>query len=332
MPVPFDTGKFVISLDFELFWGVRDKRSIETYGSNILAVQQVIPSLLSAFDRYNVKGTFSTVGFLFARDKNDLKNFLPERKPMYTDAHLSPYPALESIGNDESDDPYHFGFTLLKKIQENGKHEIGSHTFCHYYCLEPGQGPEDFRADLEAAQKIAAAKGLQMRSLVFPRNQFNSDYLSVCQSCGIDSYRGNPDSWLYTGRNKNDENLFRRAFRIIDAYINISGYHCHTADHLLTGPIANIAASRFLRPWSRKLRWLEPLRLNRIKRAMHHAAANKKLFHLWWHPHNFGANQQENMYILEQILQYYQVLNQQYGFSSETMSGLTDQLKKQANA
>ena len=93
--------------------------------------------------------------------------------------------------------------------------------------------------------------------------------------------------------------------------------------------MVNVAASRFLRPWSRKLRWLEPLRLRRIKRAMHYAARNNQLFHLWWHPHNFGANLEENMRFLEAILRYYKELNQQYGFSSETMSGLTDQLKKQ---
>ena len=331
MAATFDSGKLVISLDFELFWGVRDKRTIDSYGPNILGVQQVIPALLDAFDRYGVKGTFSTVGFLFARNKEELISFLPERKPGYTDPQLSPYPSISTIGHDESDDPYHFGFSLLKKIQDNGKHEIGTHTFCHYYCLEPGQGPDDFRADLDAARNIAAALGLKMRSLVFPRNQFNQAYLEVCQECGLDSYRGNPSSWLYAGRNKNDESLFRRALRIIDAYINISGHHCHTAAELPDGPMVNVAASRFLRPWSRKLRWLEPLRLRRIKRAMHYAARNNQLFHLWWHPHNFGANLEENMRFLEAILRYYKELNQQYGFSSETMSGLTDQLKKQDN-
>ena len=33
MSADFDTGKFVISLDFELFWGVRDKRTIESMES-----------------------------------------------------------------------------------------------------------------------------------------------------------------------------------------------------------------------------------------------------------------------------------------------------------
>ena len=43
------TGKFVISLDFELMWGVRDKRTINDYGQNILNVHQVIPQTLELF-------------------------------------------------------------------------------------------------------------------------------------------------------------------------------------------------------------------------------------------------------------------------------------------
>jgi len=39
-------GKLVISFDFELFWGMRDKKTIAQYGANILGVQQVIPRLL----------------------------------------------------------------------------------------------------------------------------------------------------------------------------------------------------------------------------------------------------------------------------------------------
>lgn len=326
MPERFDTGQLVISLDFELFWGVRDKRSIAQYGPNILAVQQVIPALLGLFDRYEVKGTFSTVGFLFARNKEELLQYCPKQKPAYTDPRLSPYDDLATVGNDEVADPYHFGYSLLKKIQENGHHEIGTHTFCHYYCLEPGQQLSDFRADLEAAQNIAASWGLKMRSLVFPRNQFNQAYLEVCRESGLDSYRGNPLSWLYAGRNKNDESLFRRALRITDAYINLTGHHCHDKSYVKVGPLVNVAASRFLRPWSRKLRLLEPLRLRRIKKAMEHAAKTGKLFHLWWHPHNFGANLEQNMQFLESILRYYRELHEKYGFNSITMSGLTDKL------
>lgn len=328
MSVAFDTGKFVISLDFELFWGVRDKRTIEKYGTNILGVQLAIPAMLSLFDKYGVKGTFSTVGFLFAKNREELLASCPEVKPLYHEANLSPYNSFDAVGHDEQDDPYHFGYSLLQQVIEKNHHEIGTHTFCHYYCLEPGQTPEAFRQDLLAAKKIAATRGIVVRSLVFPRNQFNEEYLSVCREVGIDSYRGNPASWLYSGRNKNDESLLRRAFRFVDAYINLTGHHCHTKGYVMSSLLVNIAASRFLRPFSPKLALLDGLRLRRIKRAMLHAAKHKKLFHLWWHPHNFGVNLQQNINFLEKILQYYQQLQREYQFSSITMSGLTDEISK----
>ena len=328
MSADFDTGKFVISLDFELFWGVRDKRTIESYGINILGVQQAIPAMLALFDKYEVKTTFSTVGFLFAKNKNELLTYCPAVKPAYKDANLSPYNSFDKVGNDEQDDSYHFGYSLLQQIKGNGIHEIGTHTFCHYYCLEQGQTPEAFKEDLLAAKKIATDKGITVRSLVFPRNQFNEAYLSVCKEAGLDSYRGNPSSWLYAGRNKNDESLIRRAFRMLDAYINLTGHHCHSKEYVLSSTLINVAGSRFLRPYSKKLSFLESLRLRRIKKAMLHAAKKNKLFHLWWHPHNFGINLEHNINFLEEILRYYQQLRQQYKFCSTTMSGITDELKR----
>jgi peptidoglycan/xylan/chitin deacetylase (PgdA/CDA1 family) len=323
----FDNGKFVISLDFELFWGVRDKKTIASYGTNILGVQQAIPAMLLLFDKYGVKTTFSTVGFLFAKNREELKGSQPPILPQYTDTKLSPYPDFAIVGQDEKDDPYHFGYSLLQQISGNKNHEVGTHTHSHYYCLEPGQTLEAFREDLLAAKKIALAKGMEVRSLVFPRSQFNEEYLQCCKEVGIDSYRGNPRSWLYAGRNKNDESLARRALRFIDTYINITGYHCHTKEYVGSSVIPNIAASRFLRPWSRKFSFLEVLRRNRIKKAMLHAARTKQLFHLWWHPHNFGANLNENIAFLESILKYYEQLNKRYGFQSITMTGITRELK-----
>ncbi len=326
--ITFSRGKFVISLDFELMWGVRDKKTIESYGANILGVRQAMPAMLDLFDKYGVKGTFSTVGFLFAPNKKILIDHKPPVLPEYTDPKLSPYPDFAALGNDEKDDPYHFGYSLLKQIMDRPHHEIGTHTFCHYYCLEQGQTLESFKEDIIAAKKIGAYNNINVRSLVFPRNQFNEEYLLTCKQAGIDSYRGNPVSWLYAARNKNDESRIRRAFRFIDAYINITGYHCHTRAHVKSSVITNVAGSRFLRPYSKRFAFLDGLRLNRIKRAMLHAAKNKKVFHLWWHPHNFGVNLEQNIRFLDKILQYYTELQEKYDFESITMSGITDELAK----
>jgi hypothetical protein len=68
--------------------------------------------------------------------------------------------------------------------------------------------------------------------------------------------------------------------------------------------------------------------LRRIKKAMTHAAKNKLMFHLWWHPHNFGINQDENFAFLQKILEHYKVLNLKYQFHSLNMIELADLLRQ----
>lgn len=322
-------GSFIISLDFELFWGNRDKSTLEKYGKNILGVHTVIPRLLNVFRKYEIKATFSTVGFLFFEDKRELLSNLPEIFPKYKIANLSPYNGhFNTLGQNFKEDQYHYAPALIRLIQQYPEQEIGSHTFSHYYCLEEGQTVDEFRADINAAIKIAKEKyDIEITSLVFPRNQFNDEYMKVCTESGIFCYRGNEHSWLYKAKNGTDESYFRRAFRLLDAYINISGHNSYTKEHLRIKYPIDIPASRFLRPYSGKLKFLEKLRLRRIKSDMTYAAKNNLTYHLWWHPHNFGINQNENFSFLQQILSHYQDLKKKYNFRSCTMSELANSIK-----
>jgi hypothetical protein len=54
---PVETGIFIISLDFELFWGVRDHRTLADYGANILGVRKSIPAMLEMFRRHSSLAT-----------------------------------------------------------------------------------------------------------------------------------------------------------------------------------------------------------------------------------------------------------------------------------
>ena len=304
-------------------WGVRDKHTIKTYGKNIAAVRYVIPQLLETFQRFDIRATFATVGLLFFNNQEELLSHLPTTKPQYNNSNLSPYNGyIETIGNSDQDDIYHYAPNLIEIIQKYPQHEIGTHTFSHYYCLENGQTIQAFEDDLKAAIAIAQARKISLSALVFPRNQFNDEYLQVCKKLGIVCYRGNQRSWLYKARNNERESLFRRALRLIDAYINISGDHCYQDSFLASSDPIDIPATRFLRPYSPKLRAFEWLRLHRIRSSMTHAAKHNATYHLWWHPHNFGTYQQENFAFLEKILEHYQLLHQQYNFQSYTMTQL----------
>ena len=170
-----------------------------------------------------------------------------------------------------------------------------------------------------------------MTSIIFPRNQFNKDYLQVCQEAGIISYRNNEESWLYNARSFESESLLRRGLRLLDAYINISGHHCYNEEFLEENFPINIPSSRFLRPYYKELHIFEGLRLKRIKTAMTYAAKNNLVYHLWWHPHNFGINQDQNFAMLKKILQHYIYLNKKYAFTSYTMTELAREILDKKN-
>src|SRR5436309_15470145 len=95
----------VISLDFELYWGMRDHVRLEDYKQNLLGVRQAVPALLQLFERYGIHATWATVGFLFCRDQQELFSSVPQLLPQYCDATLSPYNSLAQIGADEPADP-----------------------------------------------------------------------------------------------------------------------------------------------------------------------------------------------------------------------------------
>ena len=185
-----------------------------------------------------------------------------------------------------------------------------------------------FTEDCAAQTRVMAQYGTVPTSIIFPRNQWTQEALDVCAKNGITSYRGTENHFLYRARTEAKQtNLFIRMFRLVDHYFNLSGHHTYTLTKT-PGEILNIPASRFLRPYSRMLFLFEPIRLRRIKKAMTYAAKHNEVFHLWWHPHNFGTNQKQNLKNLHKIIRHYTHLNKKYGMLSLNMDELTTLLNE----
>lgn len=313
-------GIFTISLDFEMYWGVRDKRKIDQYNDNLEGVWKVVPLILDMFSKYEIHATWATVGFLFFKNNTDLKDNLPRLLPTYCDHKLSPYKYIESHENLES--IYHFTPNLINSILKCKGQEIATHTFSHYYCLEEGQTIEQFNEDITKAVEVARKKDISIKSIIFPRNQCCAEYLTVLNNVGIECYRGNESGWMYRASTQQENSILQRAFRLLDVYINISGHNTYSINKCAKRKPYNFPSSRFLRPYENKLAFAERLRLKRIKSSMKDAAVNKKTFHLWWHPHNFGNNITQNMDFLNEIMKYYQILHEKYGMQSLNMDEL----------
>jgi peptidoglycan/xylan/chitin deacetylase (PgdA/CDA1 family) len=316
---------FVLSLDFELYWGMFDKVTLEQYGENIAGVHRAIPEMLALFSQYSIHATWATVGMLMSESKEELMSLLPPRQlqPAYSDPSLSSYAHIEknTIGDGPHTDKYHYGAQLVRQIIATAGQELGSHTFSHYYCLDgKGNGKTFFAADCDAFLKAAKKFNAPVTSIVFPRNQTTEDALSACKEAGLKAYRGTPEHFLYTGKREKDQvHPLLRALRLADAYVNISGHHTFKLKDVSEPRMSNVRGSRFLRPYSPTLRALEPVRMRRIKKSMTYAAKHGEIFHLWWHPHNFGVNRKENLKNLTEILEHYQALKKEYGMHSANM-------------
>jgi hypothetical protein len=159
------------------------------------------------------------VGFLFSESKEELINYIPRQKPSYSDSKYNAYRILEGIRSTEKEAPFHFASSVIKQIEETPFQEMATHTFSHYFCLEERQNIQEFEADLKAAIAIATEKQIILKSIVFPRNQFNNDYILICQKLGITNIRGNPIHHIYQPRKREDESIFIRLLRLLDTYI-----------------------------------------------------------------------------------------------------------------
>lgn len=313
-----NTGIFTVSLDFELYWGIRDKITVKEYGENVLGVWTVVPRLLDLFKKYQIHCSWAIVGAMMSADKNDLLRFLPNHLPTYSDSNLSPFNSF--LANIEVYDPkLIYGDKLLDLVKNAANQEICSHSFSHYYCLEPGQNAQQFESDIVSTIEMAKLKGIEIKSYVFPRHQINPEYFEILKKYNINIFRETEKIWYHTAARGADEGLVKRAFRYADYFLKMGSHHTQKKSEIKNSDFYRIRASRWMRPYSRKLDFLDSFKIRRIKNQMTYAAKKGEVFHLWFHPHDIGINQEENFKYLEEIFQHYQSLKENYGFISKNM-------------
>ncbi len=308
------TPTLIVSLDYELFWGMQDGWELSKYEENILGGRSAIPQMLALFEKHGIHATWATVGFLFGKDEEELRRFFPTQMPTYENVALSAYRCFGSIGTNEKTAPCYYGSSLVEQIAAVPGQEIGSHTFSHYYCREAGQTTEQFRADMESAKAIAKAHDFDLKSVVLPRNQCEPAYTAVLTELGFTTYRDEENDWIH------EKVKFRplmRILRLADVYLPLTGQGGYVPK--IENGIVNLVGSRMYKPYFKPLAFLEGLKVRRIKKQMLHAAKNGLTFHLWWHPHNVGVRTDFHMKQLEEIFSYYDELKEKYGMRSLNM-------------
>jgi peptidoglycan/xylan/chitin deacetylase (PgdA/CDA1 family) len=326
-------GIFTVSLDFELHWGVFDKRDRQAREACYKNTLRIVPQMLELFSKYDVHVTWATVGSLFAANRQEWETFSPSIEPDYAVEKYSAYKWVRQHGTDPQYQWAHFCPEEVEMIMKYPGQELATHTFSHYYCLEEQREKMAFDADLKAAVKAAVKFNAPMRSLVFPRNQFNPEYLKICYDNGIKTVRSNPDGWFWSPVTNGGAGLMRRVFRTADAYIQVGGVRTSyplSKIKITPGEPLQLPASRFLRPWSPKSELANKMRLRRSCQEIRIAAQKKEVYHLWWHPENFGDYPEQNLQSLEVLLKEFKKCQQKYGMTSWNMGEYDQYLVSEA--
>jgi peptidoglycan/xylan/chitin deacetylase (PgdA/CDA1 family) len=316
-------GTLVISLDFELVWGLFDHIDIKNKVSYFNNTLTVIPKIISIFEKNDIHVTWATVGMLFNQNWEEWYSNIPDNLPTYTNQKLDAY-EYGKLHINSGLDKFFFAPQLIKEIQSVKSQEIGTHTYSHYYCLENGQTKKQFEADINQAIKMAQKFDIELKSLVFPRNQFNNDYLEICRQKNIETVRSNPKFWYWDTTQK--ETLAVKLARTGDAYLPL-GKKSYPSKSLSKESVFCQQASRLLRP-QHSIAVFNSARLNRIKNEILQAAKNGEVYHLWWHPHNFGIDSDGALKTLEAIIAIYKHCSETYGMQSLTMKELRDSICK----
>lgn len=325
-----NNGILVISLDLEMMWGCHDWCTVKDYGlTNIQNVRLVITRMIDLFKKYDVHATFASVGLLMCSNEYEALKYRPEIVPHYVNKKLSPYKSglIEDISSQNRE--LFYGSDIIDKLKRTNGIEIGTHTFSHYYCWEQGQTIEDFDADLTQSVKIAESKGINLRSIIFPKNNVDTRYLPVVSKHNITCYRGNPKRF-FSNPESRIADIVQRISRLLDNYLPLTN-NCYSPSELnrLEDPM-NIPASRFFRPYYPKLKYFESLKIKRITNEIKNAAKKGLIYHLWWHPHNFGANVDYNLSELEQVLSCFKECSKSMGMKSLNMGELYSIIKNQS--
>ncbi len=302
-------SKFVISLDFELHWGVFDTFG-ESYNENILGARKAVPKILALFEKYDINATWATVGLLFNESDEDYGKYKPAATPSYEDKLLNAFDV--GVGKNEDEDKLHFGHSLIQLIQDSPNQELASHSYSHYYCQSKGQTAQEFDSDIQSAVAIAKDKfKINLKSFVFPKNQVNREYLDILKKNSFSIYREqSPSTFKW--------NFVERCYRLLNSFFKLSNGVANRVVEI--DGIKAVNGDRFLRPYTFPV--LNYLMLKRISDEMSFAAKNGSVYHLWWHPHNFGKNLNENLNNLESILSTYCALKQTYDMQSVCMKDL----------
>lgn len=258
---------FVMSLDCEGKWGMAD--GLQPYHHKLLTSERLAGAyrqLLDLLERHRVGATFAFV-MAFVLGEAERRQFpLLDEASNPNDPWLRHYWDSLSAGRS---DGWHLP-EALDMVRAAGGHEIASHSFCHRPLGDRSLDPAGAAAELALASQAARLKQVELKTLVFPRNEVGN--LPAVRAAGYRGYR---------------QRLERRGGRIAALLEEFNTSRGPQPAKPATDGLVPIPPGHFFN-WRFGLRRLVPpaVTVQRWRGQLERCARDGGVVHLWLHPHN----------------------------------------------
>jgi hypothetical protein len=212
-----------------------------------------------------------------------------------------------------------YGEDILDMIQAaRTPQEIGSHSFAHILYGDPDLTEEAAESDLRACLDVAARRGIELRSFVFP---FNSEgHHDVLRRNGFRAYRG-----LDPSRYQRMPYSINRGGHLLEHAVGV-GPPVSRPYEKLPG-LWNIPGSTFFSHRGGVRRGIpRRSRLRRAQVGLRKAKDRGGVFHLWTHPFNLANDPRYLLGILDEIFTSAAAMRDRGELVIETMGGAAERL------
>ncbi len=319
-------SSFVLSLDKELIWGSFDHTSDADFGAQNPDTRGVVRRLLDLQDEYGIASTWALVGHLLLREctRGEDGRAHPEIvRPTHAFYKGNDWLERDPCSNREQA-PLYYGDDILDDIlARKTPHEVGCHSFTHMVYGDPGCSVAAAASDLDACLDVARARGLSLRSFIFPRNV--EGHHEELRKRGIRAYRGEDPTWFNHLRGP-----ARRLGHLSDQFLGIAAPAVF-AREAYPGMV-NIPGSMCLLHRSGVRAYISPeASIRKAILGIRNAIDTGGIFHLWFHPFNLASS--EDLYtVLRAIFAEVAAQTARGRIAVRTMAQVADQVLGSADA
>jgi hypothetical protein len=277
------TGYFLFSLDTELGWGYfdLDQTRAAVLSSDGSEERRSIEQLLDVLDEFGIVATWAVVGHLFHSrcEECDVCPILEwkGRRRCFEEVYGTAHPLW--YGAD----------TLEMLLTRGSRHEIAFHGYTHQLFDEDTMGEDAARTEIQEWLRVSRKKGVIPRTVIFPRNRIG--YLRLFEEAGFLCYRGEGEVPGACGVSR-----IGRLMKSVDHLLALSSPPVYEPGGVEACGLVNLPSSQHFFGFSRGLEavldslHLHRVRINRMIRGVKKAADERKIIHIWAHPHQFRTH------------------------------------------